>query len=63
MQTSTLGREGPPVSRIGLGLAALGRPAYITGGRGNDLPARRSVADLRARTLEVLDAAQAAGAP
>lgn len=45
---------------IGLGLAALGRPAYITGGRAADLP-DRSVAALRARTSAVLDAAYAAG--
>ena len=45
---------------IGLGLAALGRPAYITGGRAADLP-DRSMAALRARTSAVLDAAYAAG--
>ena len=56
----TLGQGGPAVSRIGLGLAALGRPAYITGGRAADLP-DRSVAALRARTFAVLDAAYAAG--
>jgi aryl-alcohol dehydrogenase-like predicted oxidoreductase len=56
----TLGPHGPAVSRMGLGLAALGRPAYITGGRPADLP-DRSVAALRARTLAVLDAAYAAG--
>jgi aryl-alcohol dehydrogenase-like predicted oxidoreductase len=55
-----LGASGPVVSRIGLGLAALGRPAYITSGRDADLP-DRSVAGLRVRTLEVLDAAYAAG--
>lgn len=48
------------VSRIGLGLAALGRPAYITGGRDHDLP-DRSVAGMRARTFSVLDAAYRAG--
>jgi aryl-alcohol dehydrogenase-like predicted oxidoreductase len=48
------------VSRIGLGLAALGRPAYITAGRRDDLP-DRSVAGLRARTFSMLDAAYAAG--
>ncbi len=52
--------SGPLVSRIGLGLAALGRPAYITSGRDADLP-DRSVAGLRARTYAVLDAAYAAG--
>jgi len=55
-----LGPGGPLVSRMGLGLAALGRPAYITGGRAGDLP-DRSVAGLRARTFAVLDAAYAAG--
>jgi aryl-alcohol dehydrogenase-like predicted oxidoreductase len=48
------------VSRIGLGLAALGRPAYITSGRDRDLP-DRSVAGMRERTFGVLDAAHAAG--
>jgi len=61
MPMSALGRGGPLVSRIGLGLAALGRPAYITGGRARDLP-DRSVAGLAARTFEVLDAAYAEGA-
>lgn len=55
-----LGPAGPAVSRIGLGLAALGRPAYITAGRERDLP-DRSVAAMRHRTFEVLDAAYAAG--
>ncbi len=55
-----IGASGPVVSRIGLGLAALGRPAYITSGRDADLP-DRSVAGLRARTSAVLDAAYAAG--
>jgi aryl-alcohol dehydrogenase-like predicted oxidoreductase len=60
MQTARLGRHGPAVSRIGLGLAALGRPAYITAGRAGDLP-DRSVAGLRAQTFAMLDAAYAAG--
>jgi aryl-alcohol dehydrogenase-like predicted oxidoreductase len=47
--------------RLGLGLAAIGRPAYITSGRGHDLGDRRDVADLRRRTDELLDAAYAAG--
>jgi aryl-alcohol dehydrogenase-like predicted oxidoreductase len=57
---TALGVGGPAVSRIGLGLAALGRPAYITGGREEDLP-DRSVAGMRARTFSMLDAAYAAG--
>ncbi len=55
-----LGPGGPAVSRIGLGLAALGRPAYITGGRADDLP-DRSVAGLRTRTFAMLDVAYSAG--
>ncbi len=57
---ATLGTGGPVVSRIGLGLAALGRPAYITSGREQDLP-DRSVTGLRTRTFSMLDAAYAAG--
>jgi aryl-alcohol dehydrogenase-like predicted oxidoreductase len=60
MPVTTLAPQGPVVSRIGLGLAALGRPAYITGGRPDDLP-DRSVAGLRARTFSMLDAAYASG--
>jgi aryl-alcohol dehydrogenase-like predicted oxidoreductase len=56
----SLGPDGPSVSRIGLGLAALGRPAYITSGRERDLP-DRSVAAMRTRAFAVLDAAYAAG--
>ncbi len=60
MPLTALRPGGPLVSRIGLGLAALGRPAYITSGRPDDLP-DRSVAGLRARTHAMLDAAYAAG--
>jgi aryl-alcohol dehydrogenase-like predicted oxidoreductase len=60
MPAARLSPAGPAVSRIGLGLAALGRPAYITVGRDHDLP-DRSVAGLRARTFAMLDAAYAAG--
>jgi aryl-alcohol dehydrogenase-like predicted oxidoreductase len=60
MQAARLGPGGPAVSRIGLGLAALGRPAYITAGRAGDLP-DRSIAGLRARTSAMLDAAYEAG--
>jgi aryl-alcohol dehydrogenase-like predicted oxidoreductase len=58
--TTTLGPDGPVVSRIGLGLAALGRPAYITAGRTGDLP-DRTVAGLRDQSFAVLDSAYAAG--
>lgn len=60
MPLSRLGPGGPVVSRIGLGLAALGRPAYITSGRAGDLP-DRSVEGLRDRTFAMLDAAYGAG--
>ncbi|TQS41114.1 aldo/keto reductase [Cryptosporangium phraense] len=46
---------------LGLGLAALGRPAYINGGRAADLGSDRSVDALRRRTATVLDAAYAGG--
>jgi aryl-alcohol dehydrogenase-like predicted oxidoreductase len=52
-------RIGP--ERIGIGLAALARPAYITLGRAADLGTSRTVDDLRERTHTVLDAAYAAG--
>jgi aryl-alcohol dehydrogenase-like predicted oxidoreductase len=48
-------------TRLGIGLAAVARPAYITSGRATDLGPHRSVSDLRARTEAVLDAAYAAG--
>src|ERR671933_94755 len=47
--------------RIGLGLAALGRPGYLNLGHGADLGTDRSPDALRARSFEVLDAAYAAG--
>jgi aryl-alcohol dehydrogenase-like predicted oxidoreductase len=47
--------------RIGIGLAALGRPAYINVGRDGALPADRTVEAMRAATWQVLDAAYAAG--
>jgi aryl-alcohol dehydrogenase-like predicted oxidoreductase len=47
--------------RLGLGLAALGRPAYINVGREGALPADRGVEAMRAATRQVLDAAYAAG--
>src|SRR5882762_1280160 len=59
--TRELGRTGLVVSRIGLGLAAVGRPAYITLGRATDLGADRIVETMRTRTHALLDAAYAAG--
>ncbi len=48
-------------NRIGLGLAAVGRPAYINLGHDVDLPPERSVAALRGQTHELLNGAYAAG--
>jgi aryl-alcohol dehydrogenase-like predicted oxidoreductase len=46
---------------IGLGLAALGRPGYLTIGHGDDLGPDRSVEALERRAHEVLDAAYEGG--
>jgi len=56
-----LGSTGMIVSRMGLGLAALGRPAYINLGRERDFGPDRAVADLERRCHDLLDAACAAG--
>jgi aryl-alcohol dehydrogenase-like predicted oxidoreductase len=48
-------------NRLGLGLAALGRPGYINLGHGGDLGGDTDVSALEARSHEVLDAARAAG--
>jgi aryl-alcohol dehydrogenase-like predicted oxidoreductase len=56
-----LGRTGLPVSRLGLGLAALGRPGYINLGHGDDLGVRKDAATLEREAHAVLDAAYAGG--
>lgn len=61
METRTLGHEGPAVSAIGLGMAAIGRPGYLNLGHGRDLPDDPSVSRLRAHAHTVLDHAYAAG--
>ncbi|GAA4016142.1 aldo/keto reductase [Deinococcus rubellus] len=48
-------------ARLGLGLAALGRPGYINLGHAEDLGPENGVADLRARSHVLLDAAWDAG--
>ncbi|RYV51085.1 aldo/keto reductase [Pengzhenrongella frigida] len=48
-------------TRLGIGLAAVGRPAYITAHRGPDLGANRTVEELERRTHVLLDAAYDAG--
>jgi aryl-alcohol dehydrogenase-like predicted oxidoreductase len=47
------------ISRLGLGLAALGRPAYITSSRAADLGAERTVDAMRQQAWSVLDRAYA----
>jgi aryl-alcohol dehydrogenase-like predicted oxidoreductase len=49
------------LSRIGLGLAALGRPGYQNVGHGADIGSDASVEAMRRRTHEVLDAAWEGG--
>ena len=61
MQMTTLGRDGPPVSALGLGTAALGRPGYINLGHELDMGDDHDVATMRRRAHEVFDAAFAAG--
>ncbi|WP_407344448.1 aldo/keto reductase [Pengzhenrongella phosphoraccumulans] len=48
-------------TRLGIGLAAVGRPAYITAHRGPDLGTSRTVDELQRHTHVLLDAAYAAG--
>jgi aryl-alcohol dehydrogenase-like predicted oxidoreductase len=61
MPRRPLGKTGLSVTPIGLGLAALGRPGYITLGRDHDLGVDRSVEALERRSHQVLDAAYEAG--
>jgi aryl-alcohol dehydrogenase-like predicted oxidoreductase len=56
-----LGTSGLRVSRIGLGLAALGRPGYINLGHGDDLGSERGRDAMERRAHAVLDAAYASG--
>jgi aryl-alcohol dehydrogenase-like predicted oxidoreductase len=53
--------ERRTVRRIGLGLAALGRPDYINVGHGRDLPADHDPSAMEAHAHEVLDDAWALG--
>lgn len=61
MQLPHLGSTRLIVSRLGLGLAALGRPGYINLGHADDLHRRYDVTTMEAQTHAVLDAAWAAG--
>jgi len=59
--TVSLGKTGLAVSRIGLGLAALGRPGYINLCHAADLAGETDVEAMRAHAHAVLDAALHAG--
>lgn len=61
LPTRALPRGGPVVPRLGLGLAALGRPAYHNLGHALDVPGDATPDALRAHAWEVLDLAWAAG--
>src|SRR5882762_11017382 len=61
MELRPLGATGLKVTPIGLGLAALGRPGYITLDRAKDLGRDRSVTALERRSHQVLSAAYDAG--
>jgi hypothetical protein len=57
MQLRPLGATGLSVTTIGLGLAALGRPEYITPDRDVDLGSARSGVAMEGRCHEMLDLA------
>jgi aryl-alcohol dehydrogenase-like predicted oxidoreductase len=61
MERVALGRTGLTVTRLGLGLAALGRPGYINLGHAADLHSDYDVAAMETRAHAVLDAAWQAG--
>ena len=61
METRILGRTGLVVTRIGLGLAALGRPGYINIKHAEDLRHDYSVDAMQAHTHLILDVAWQAG--
>ncbi len=57
MELRSLGSTGLLVSRIGLGMAALGRPGYINLGHGRDLGGDLGEAAMEARAHDLLDTA------
>lgn len=61
MERLAYGDTGLEVTPLGVGLAALGRPGYVTLGHAQDLGPDRSVAGLGRRTHQVLDHAYQRG--
>ena len=61
MDLRPYGNTGIGVTRMGVGLAALGRPGYVNLGHADDLGHDRSVAGLHRRTGQVLDRAYEQG--
>ncbi|MFL5442122.1 MAG: aldo/keto reductase [Myxococcales bacterium] len=61
METRRLSGNGPLLTRFGLGMAALGRPAYITLGHADDLRQGRDVQSMEVNAHRMLDRAFAAG--
>src|SRR5687767_11510964 len=61
MEPRQLGKTGLTVSRIGLGLASLGRPGYVNLGHADDLHGDYSRSAMESRAHAVLDAAWDSG--
>ncbi|HBY97791.1 MAG: aldo/keto reductase [Ardenticatenaceae bacterium] len=61
LPSRTLGSTGLAVTRMGLGLAALGRPGYINLGHAADLEGEYAVEAMATHTADVLDTAWAGG--
>lgn len=61
MQRYDFGKTGLSTTKIGIGLAALGRPAYINLNHADDLQQNYDVEAMRQHAQIVLDAAYAAG--
>lgn len=59
--TTHLGKNGPKLPRLGLGLAALGRPGYINLGHGEDFAQDYVIEAMERRTHRMLDAAYEQG--
>lgn len=57
MELIQFGNTNLKVSRIGLGLAALGRPGYINLGHGDDIKSNNDAATMQLNTLQILDLA------